>query len=707
DAKDALTAIVDYAGMQLGDKIIATWTGAAGTPAGGSHTAPEETVTVLGPQEIPLANSVVAFNLNKPVTVSYTVKRGNATPLPSTTRTLAVQSLVLDFSNVPKIVQAANHGDGPELDVAALTGNAILRAMVWPFIALGQRVWMRLSGTNNDNTPYAKTIWNGGNAGTNQGWIDRGYYDSTVLKTEIQALKDGSSFTIEFKAGLSGSLQESDAVTFPVRTYTIKAVEDVKPVITRAEDSEGFEIPDGGTIVETSVTLIGTAAENQKVEVFDGTTSKGQPPADPTTGIWTLTVTDLTVAPHSFTAKALYGSGQTSAAWTLTVTPATAPTITSVKGLPSNKEISNGDTTVETSVILSGIAAKGQKVEVFDGTTSKGQPPADPGTGIWTLTVTDLTVAPHSFTAKALYGSGQTSAAWTLTVTPATAPTITSVKGLPSNQDISNGGTTVETSVILTGAAAKNHKVEVFDGTTSKGQPPADPGTGIWTLTVTDLTVAPHSFTARALYGSGQTSAARSFTVLSPLWIDPSQMNLNGANVSIAGTSLKWEKVGNPPGTSATRQATGGIGPYIYKTSNSLIASVDDDGVVCSEGNGTADITVEDKTGQVKSYKVTCSNVKRYVHIQSSSTISHSQYLQWAREKNATPYASYAQMLGDSIILEIKFIVLNSFSDLLNASTELQSSSRYYVMHQSKGRSPGPGSPGNDNIFESIAILNQ
>ncbi|MDI2146296.1 hypothetical protein KBJ94_30105, partial [Pseudomonas sp. ITA] len=54
NAKDALTAIVDYVGMVLGDKIIARFTGASGTPAGGSHTAPEKTVTVLGPQEIAL-----------------------------------------------------------------------------------------------------------------------------------------------------------------------------------------------------------------------------------------------------------------------------------------------------------------------------------------------------------------------------------------------------------------------------------------------------------------------------------------------------------------------------------------------------------------------------------------------------------------------------------------------------------------------------
>ncbi|RON22020.1 hypothetical protein BK663_27710, partial [Pseudomonas lini] len=95
-------------------------------------------------------------------------------------------------------------------------------------------------------------------------------------------------------------------------------------------------------------------------------------------------------------------------------------------------EIPNGDTTVETSVTLTGTASKGQKVDVLDGAVSKGQPTADPTTGIWTLVVSGLSVAPHSFTAKALYGSGAVSAAWTLTVTALVAPTISSVKGSPS-----------------------------------------------------------------------------------------------------------------------------------------------------------------------------------------------------------------------------------------------------------------------------------
>jgi hypothetical protein len=93
--------------------------------------------------------------------------------------------------------------------------------------------------------------------------------------------------------------------------------------------------------------------------------------------------------------------------------------LTSVKGSPSGVEIPQAGVTVETAVILSGVAAKGQKVEVFDGTGSKGQATANATTGVWTMLVSALTVAAHSFTAKALYGSGAVSAARTLTVTAA------------------------------------------------------------------------------------------------------------------------------------------------------------------------------------------------------------------------------------------------------------------------------------------------
>ncbi|WP_454846382.1 hypothetical protein [Pseudomonas farris] len=331
----------------------------------------------------------------------------------------------------------------------------------------------------------------------------------------------------------------------------------VDPTISSVTgSSSGIEIPHGSITVEKNVMLTGTASKGQKVDVLDGTVSKGQPTADPTTGVWTLVVSGLSVAPHSFTAKALYGSGAVSAAWTLTVTALVAPTISSARGSSSGDEISNGGTTVETSVTLTGTASKGQKVDVLDGAVSRGQPTADPTTGIWTLVVSGLSVALHSFTAKALYGSGAVSAAWTLTVTALVAPTISLVKGSPSGVEIPNDGTTVETSVTLTGTASKGQKVDVLDGAVSKGQPTADPTTGIWTLVVSGLSVAPHSFTAQALYGSGAVSAAWTLTVtalvaptISSVKGSPSGVEIpNGGttvetSVTLTGTASNGQKV--------------------------------------------------------------------------------------------------------------------------------------------------------------------
>jgi hypothetical protein len=110
-------------------------------------------------------------------------------------------------------------------------------------------------------------------------------------------------------------------------------------------------------------------------------------------------------------------------------------------------------------------------------------------------------------------------------------PTLDSVKGSPSGDEIPHGGLTVETAVTLSGVAAKGQKVEIFDGTVSKDQATAHATTGVWTLLVSALAVAAHSFTAMARYGSGEVSAARTFTVTPALEIDTTPMLLDGAHL--------------------------------------------------------------------------------------------------------------------------------------------------------------------------------
>ncbi|TFB44182.1 hypothetical protein E3W21_03815 [Pseudomonas sp. F01002] len=132
--------------------------------------------------------------------------------------------------------------------------------------------------------------------------------------------------------------------------------------------------------------------------------------------------------------------------------------------------------------------------------------------------------------------------------------------------------------------------------------------TGVWTLKVSALSVAAHSITAKALYGSGVTSAARIFTVGAELVVDTSPVILNGLNIT-ADPTFNWFPSGNhPAGTTQRRSASGGTQPYTYSSDNPLIASVDNTGLIIGLRNGSTTIKVGDAAGRQKSITITCSN---------------------------------------------------------------------------------------------------
>ncbi|VVM75224.1 hypothetical protein PS681_01995 [Pseudomonas fluorescens] len=286
----------------------------------------------------------------------------------------------------------------------------------------------------------------------------------------------------------------------------------MKPDISSVKDSKGAEIVHDGGTVDPVVTLTGTAAPNQQVEVFEGAASRGKHPVDGT-GTWTYTATLTAIGTRTFKVKADYGSGQDSVGRILTYSNAVIPAITSVKD-SQGVEIPKNTVTLDTSIKLTGTGTPRLEVEILDGAASKGIAQVNATTGKWELEVKNLSLTVHNFKARALYGTGVESAVWTLTVTAATAPTLTSIKGSPSGVEIPQGGNTVETAVTLSGSAAKGQKVEIFDGDVSKGPATADPTTGAWTLLVSALAVAAHSFTAKALYAPGSESAARTLTVI-------------------------------------------------------------------------------------------------------------------------------------------------------------------------------------------------
>nr|GEY35281.1 hypothetical protein [Tanacetum cinerariifolium] len=275
-------------------------------------------------------------------------------------------------------------------------------------------------------------------------------------------------------------------------------------------------------------------------------------------------------------------------------------------------------------------ASIGQRVEIFDGATSKGTATVD-GNGSWGREVSALATGNHTFKAKALYGAGRESTSWNINVLQATVPQITSVRD--SKAEVPQNGTTVDTTVAVTGTAAPSQQVEVLDGNTSKGSPPVS-AAGTWSLSVAGLSLGGHSVKARALYGEKPESNVRSFTVKSPVpdfVLDTSTITLSGW-LYVPSDHPEVLPIAWPGGTSSTRTPTNGVPPYSYSSSDTSRVRVDNNGTVFARYNGTATITVTDKAGRSGSYPV------RVTGVEIASSFGYNRYPRGKDDAEAAGY---------------------------------------------------------------------
>ncbi|MEL4166036.1 hypothetical protein [Pseudomonas sp. ZS001] len=217
-AKDALHIVVPAnAALLPDDKLKVTWTGAPGTPVGGSHTSGEW--PVRDGWEVPIPNSVVAFNLGKAVTVTYTVIQNGVESPPSDPFTLNVQAMPVASLTMPLIPEAAQGGLGTELDLSKFTGNARVTVAPWPLIAAGQRVWMSCEGVAKDGSNYTIGLYTNSEVSSSQ--VTAGL-STPLLRSELEKLRDGSELKVVLLVTFNRSTNQSEAVTFPLRTYTVR-----------------------------------------------------------------------------------------------------------------------------------------------------------------------------------------------------------------------------------------------------------------------------------------------------------------------------------------------------------------------------------------------------------------------------------------------------------------------------------------------------
>ena len=152
------------------------------------------------------------------------------------------------------------------------------------------------------------------------------------------------------------------------------------------------------------------------------------------------------------------------------------------------------------SLTLTGAAAAGSTVEIFDGATELGTTTTN-GSGAWSYTTATLGDGSHSFTAKAMDAAGNVSVA--STAMAVTVDTVAPAAPVIANDSV-NGS-----NVTFTGSAEANSTVTVYDGQTALGSTTAN-GNGAWSYTTSPgtLTNGAQTFTATATDAAGNTSPA-------------------------------------------------------------------------------------------------------------------------------------------------------------------------------------------------------
>jgi len=172
------------------------------------------------------------------------------------------------------------------------------------------------------------------------------------------------------------------------------------------------------------------------------------------------------------------------------------PTVASFS--PVNGSVgTNGEVTNANHLILTGTAAAGNTIDVFDGSTEIGSAVAN-SNGAWTFATGALANGSHSFTSEAVDQSGQTSA-------HSTALNVSVDTILPSAPSISSMST-VRNTDLLSGTAEAGSAVKIYDGTTLLGQATAN-AHGVWDFNSGALSAGTHNFTATATDTAGNVSA--------------------------------------------------------------------------------------------------------------------------------------------------------------------------------------------------------
>ncbi|MBN3865723.1 Ig-like domain repeat protein [Pseudomonas frederiksbergensis] len=568
-----------------------------GTPGGGTSEDLELPAEASGTVKFHLPPSFVGANIHRSVDVNYDVKRyGLWTP--SEILQLVIQNFQDPDKDLPRpeVPQAQNG----ELHVMELAGDARILVKPWPFIIVGQLVWLYVEGVTSAG-PYRIDVLTAHKVDSTQ--VTQGL-NQPLLKTELLKLLHASRITVTCKVIFDNSTDEAAAIVFPTLPLTIRQhYEYVTPVITRVKNAQNVVIPEAGQTYDKRLTIEGTATRAEKVDVQINGVSRGTPPVDANSA-WTITV-DLLEGLQRVVAIALYdATDKDSDPRTFTIKMAKNPSITRVAD--SIGSVGHNGVTYDNSVTVTVNADPNQSVQLYNGAAPIGAPITLDGNGNGTTSLSNLVQTTYSIKARANYGSQLESPVHVFRVAAHLPVNLTSVRH--SGGELGHGGTTKDTAVYVSGTVTPFYSVQLFLNNAHMQTLPSN-AYGQWSSNPLAIPLGPNTAYARAV-ATGQQSGARSFTRVVPL----APLIFNTNPVTLSGKTYILPAYPNVlpafnPSNSVHHPATGGQPGYRYASSNPGVAQVDGTGLVTARGRGTATITAFDAANQSKSYTVTVTGV--------------------------------------------------------------------------------------------------
>ncbi|MGF6590004.1 hypothetical protein [Pseudomonas sp. 2835] len=192
--------LISYSGMRAGDRIVLYWKGSAGA---GTPTLPECAGSDSGRITIRVPAAAVAANFNVPVQFYYEVLRNELAAIESPRQ--AVQIGVPGDHDLahPRIDEAIDN----ELDLDLFDGDAQVSVRAWPFMAVGQRVWLEVRSAT-----ATLALWE-------DSPVEQVAQLSVALPRDfLEPLEDGSLLSLHLSVSYGGAA----ALECPVRSYTVR-----------------------------------------------------------------------------------------------------------------------------------------------------------------------------------------------------------------------------------------------------------------------------------------------------------------------------------------------------------------------------------------------------------------------------------------------------------------------------------------------------